>query len=185
MDFFKSDKKYYLLIAMCFLYAGFALLSFSFTVYTEVVSQPSTMMGMDNNIPDFNINRDLNSPDFRNPNFRRVDYVGALFGASALNYLIGGLVSLFSGMALSLLVMKKSKKQITHGVVNTLLLPDEKIIFNLLAKSSDGLTQSRLNLETGFGKVKVSRIIKKLEEKGIIEKSKYGLTNKIFIKEKI
>jgi len=108
-----------------------------------------------------------------------------MLGALAMNFLIGGLVSLLSGVSLASLLLKKGKKEITHRITHKLLLPDEKRIFELLAKSSDGLTQSKLTLESGLGKVKVSRIVSKLEEKGIIDKHKYGATNKIFLKDKM
>jgi len=185
-NFFKSDKKYFIIVLVCFLYAGFALVSFGLTLYAESFSQNNFNRDVDFNTLDLNANADFNfANNFRNAGPRRPDFFGVMLGASAMNFLIGGLVSLLSGVSLASLLLKKGKKEITHRITHKLLLPDEKRIFELLAKSSDGLTQSKLTLESGLGKVKVSRIVSKLEEKGIIDKHKYGATNKIFLKDKM
>jgi uncharacterized membrane protein len=70
----------------------------------------------------------------------------------------------------------------THKITNNLLLPNEMLVYNLLTNSNNGLTQSKLTLECGLSKVQVHRIVKKLEDKGLIEKHKYGATNKLFLK---
>ena len=179
-DFFKSDKKYFVLVLICFLYAGVALISFTFTLYVGTISQSS------NNIKDLATfdNNDFNFPNgFKEGGRGRTNPMNILFASSTLNFLVGGIVSLVSGLAIASLILKKSKKEITHKVTNNLLLPDEKKIFGILAKNPDGLTQSKLTLESGLGKVKISRVVKKLEDKGLIEKHKYGATNKLFLKE--
>ena len=73
----------------------------------------------------------------------------------------------------------------THKITNNLLLPNEMKIYNLLTHSNSGLTQSKITLESGLSKVQVHRVIKKLEDKGLIEKHKYGATNKLFLKDKM
>ena len=89
---------------------------------------------------------------------------------------------LVSGLTILSIVFRKSKKEMTHKITNNLLLPNEQKIFNILSKHSQGLTQSKLTLESGFSKVQVHRIVKKFESKGLIEKHKYGATNKLFLK---
>jgi len=59
------------------------------------------------------------------------------------------------------------------------LEPDERMIIQLIIDSSQTLTQSQIAQETNFDKVKISRLIKKLEEKEIISKNNEGKTNKI------
>jgi uncharacterized membrane protein len=179
-EFFKSDKKYFLLVLICFLYAGFALISFTFTVYagTNMSVGPS----------DMNIIRDNNDFNFplngKGIGRRGADPFQIMFGATAANFLAGGIISLLSGGALASLLRKKEKKQMTHKLTNDLLLPNEKKIYSLLANAPSGLTQSKLTLESGLSKVQVHRFIKKLEDKGLIEKHKYGATNKLFLKNK-
>ena len=179
-EFFKSDKKYFLLALICFLYAGFALISFTFTVFA------GTTMSVGPN--DMNLIRDNNDFNFplngKGIGKRGIDPFKIMFGATAVNFLVGGIISLFSGGALAALLLKKEKKQITHKLTNDLLLPNEKKIYTLLANAPNGLTQSKLTLESGLSKVQVHRFIKKLEDKGLIEKHKYGATNKLFLKDK-
>lgn len=66
--------------------------------------------------------------------------------------------------------------------MNKILLPDEKIVVELLKESSGTLTQSELVKKSGLNKLKVSRVIKKLESLHFIEKYPYGMTNKIRIR---
>ncbi|MBI3035785.1 MarR family transcriptional regulator [Candidatus Woesearchaeota archaeon] len=58
-------------------------------------------------------------------------------------------------------------------------MPDEKIAIGELEKNNGALTQSELVRNTGLSKVKVHRIVKRLESLGIVKKYPYGVTNKI------
>jgi len=60
-----------------------------------------------------------------------------------------------------------------------MILPDEKIVIKELERSNGEMTQSDLVRRTKLSKVKVHRIIKRLESLGIISKYPYGITNKI------
>jgi len=59
------------------------------------------------------------------------------------------------------------------------LEPKERKLVNELIKSKSGLKQSELEKLTGFHKVKVHRILHKLEASGIIKKETKGKINKI------
>jgi len=59
---------------------------------------------------------------------------------------------------------------------------NDKKVISLLKENNGALTQSQLVKEFGMTKVKVHRIIVKLESNKIIEKFKYGQTNKIKLK---
>ena len=59
------------------------------------------------------------------------------------------------------------------------LEPKERKLVNELIKSKSGLKQSELEKLTGFHKVKVHRILYKLEASGIIQKETNGKINKI------
>jgi uncharacterized membrane protein len=78
--------------------------------------------------------------------------------------------------------LKKNKKEMTHDITNNLLLPNEKKIYDLLKNAPNGITQSKLSLESGLSKVQIHRVIKKLDDKNLIDKRKYGSTNKISLK---
>lgn len=178
-----SDKKYLLLALICFLYAGFSLIAFIFTVYVGFETNQQ-----DNNLPFYNIGPQDNNFFDNNQQFRPArtgkDPFSIIFGATSIYFLAGGIITLLSGIGFLSITLNKRKKEITHNITHTLLLPNEKIIFELLQNMPNGLTQSKLTLESGLSKVQIHRILKKLDEKGIIEKHKYGATNKIILKNK-
>ncbi len=59
---------------------------------------------------------------------------------------------------------------------------DEKIIFNIISESEGAVFQSQLINKTGFTKVKVTRVLDRLEGKGIIERKRRGMTNVVLLK---
>ena len=58
---------------------------------------------------------------------------------------------------------------------------EEKQIYNII-KNHESIYQSDLTKETDFSKVKITRILDKLESKKIIERRRRGMTNVIFLK---
>ncbi len=60
---------------------------------------------------------------------------------------------------------------------------DEKAIYQIIADNSGALFQSEVVEKSGFGKVKVTRILDKLEAKGMIERRRRGMTNMILLKD--
>jgi hypothetical protein len=61
--------------------------------------------------------------------------------------------------------------------------PDEKKIYSLLAESAGAAFQSEIVEKTGHTKVKTTRLLDKLESKGLIERRRRGLTNLVVIKD--
>ncbi len=59
---------------------------------------------------------------------------------------------------------------------------DEKSVYQVISDSSGALFQSEVVEKSGFGKVKVTRILDKLEAKGLIERRRRGMTNMILLK---
>lgn len=77
------------------------------------------------------------------------------------------------------LLRAKETKELKKDVIDSMILPDEKLMIKELEKNNGELTQSELVKKIGLSKVKVHRIIKRLESLGIIRKRHYGVTNKI------
>ncbi|MCS4542242.1 MAG: hypothetical protein HY929_08025 [Euryarchaeota archaeon] len=73
------------------------------------------------------------------------------------------------------------QEKIAKEFVLSLLDGDEKKIFQKIVESGGEVLQKDLVLETGFSKVQVTRLLDKLEEKGLIIKKRYGLTNKVVL----
>jgi uncharacterized membrane protein len=44
------------------------------------------------------------------------------------------------------------------------------------------IMQNKLEKQLGFSRAKMTRVVKKLEAKGLIEKERVGRTNRLFIK---
>lgn len=74
---------------------------------------------------------------------------------------------------------KKSKKE----DIDRHLMESEKMIIQELKKADRGeLWQKRLQLNTNFSKAKISRLIRNLEQRNLIEKIPFGNTNKVRLK---
>ena len=77
------------------------------------------------------------------------------------------------------LLRAKETKELKKDVIESMILPDEKIIIKELERNNGEMTQSDLVRRTNLSKVKVHRIVKRLESLGIVSKYPYGITNKI------
>jgi len=59
---------------------------------------------------------------------------------------------------------------------------DEKLVFDKIIESEGTIFQSDLVDKTKFTKVKVTRLLDKLEGKGLIERKRRGMTNVVILK---
>lgn len=76
-------------------------------------------------------------------------------------------------------------KKITNGNYQKIangLRDDEKQIFEKIIESEGSIFQSDLVDKTGFPKVKVTRILDRLEGKGLVERKRRGMTNMVILK---
>ena len=69
-------------------------------------------------------------------------------------------------------------------ILNILDENDKKVIEALIEKKGEA-SQSYLGKALGLNKVKISRIISKMENKEIIKKEKKGMTNKVILNEEL
>lgn len=60
--------------------------------------------------------------------------------------------------------------------------PDEKALFNIIVDSEGTIFQSDLVEKSDYTKVKVTRILDKLEGKALIERKRRGMTNIVILK---
>jgi hypothetical protein len=89
--------------------------------------------------------------------------------------------------ALILLKKKKDKKEDEEPIIEAMLVPgfieSEKTVVDLLKRAENNeLWQKTIQKECEFSKAKVSRIIRNLEARGVVEKEVFGNTNKIKLK---
>ncbi len=78
--------------------------------------------------------------------------------------------------------LKKTPKKEKGEIIAKILMEDEKKIVDLINKHGGNVIQRTLVRESGFSKAKVSRIIKNLKERGIIEVKSLGRTNKVILR---
>ena len=79
-------------------------------------------------------------------------------------------------------VSKKKKKSKTEILEGYLVESEKKVIDELRNADKKELWQKQLQLKTEFSKAKLSRVIRNLEARNIIQKTPYGNTNKIKLK---
>jgi uncharacterized membrane protein len=94
------------------------------------------------------------------------------YGVAAVAMIVGALIILLF------------QWKITHKQANEMLriLPsDERKLVEILLKERK-IEQTYLVAESGLSKVKVSRLLAKLEQRGVIEKKPLGNTNLIILK---
>lgn len=99
----------------------------------------------------------------------------------------GVLLLFISGIVLTLTTRltereTKEKKQKIKEVIKS-LKSEERSVYDVIAKSDGAAFQTDLVEKTGFSKVKVSRILDKLETKNIVERRRRGMSNIIILKE--
>ncbi len=106
--------------------------------------------------------------------------------------LVGGVVLIIAGLKLLHIdnatlhknAVSNTRRKITQQkeqMLNVFLNDDEKRVMDLIKKDSEGALQSDLVIKTGYSKVKVHRILKSLENKGVIRRGRFGITNRVFI----
>jgi uncharacterized membrane protein len=93
------------------------------------------------------------------------------------------LIILALGIFLFFFKEKNDKKEnIKRKIDTSKLIDEEKKIINLLSDNEGSLFQSDIVEKTDFTKVKVTRILDKLEGKQLIERKRRGMTNVVLLK---
>lgn len=104
----------------------------------------------------------------------------------------GGLLLILSGMVIigfhenSITVREKARgrralKTRDEGLIRGSLSTGEKSVLDIIGSKDNGILQSDLVVLTGFSKVRVHRILKKLENLGLVKRGRFGITNKVYL----
>jgi uncharacterized membrane protein len=78
---------------------------------------------------------------------------------------------------------RKQKKDTKKYEIPKNLNPEEKQIIQIIIEEDGAIFQSHLTEKTEFSKVKITRILDKLEGRGIIERKRRGMTNVVILKQ--
>jgi len=168
----KNKRRVYWAIAIiCLIYGGITLLMFIFSLYfnharPQFVPSPAQIA----NASSYEVGRQA-------ARFRHMFSILPTI-ISILTF-IGSLVSIGAGISLLRLVRERETKELKREVIDSMIMPDEKLVIKELEKNDGALTQSELVRNTSLSKVKVHRIVKRLESLEIVKKYPYGMTNKI------
>lgn len=79
-------------------------------------------------------------------------------------------------------VEQKKISQESYQKIKKELPGDERLVFEKIIESEGSIFQSELVGKTSFPKVKVTRILDKLEGKGLVERKRRGMTNIVILK---
>jgi len=173
-----SYRKYFAVMILCFVVGGFAITSYFIQAYTNIWNQDFLGPRLRQNSTNFT---EVRPREIATPLNREA----VLFSPVALIMLMSGIVLLAGGISVWSLTREKEFKQAKDRITHMLLLPEERMVLNELSKAGGEITQSQLVVKTSLSKVKVHRIVKGLEQKGVVRKFQYGLTNKIILEKEV
>jgi hypothetical protein len=96
--------------------------------------------------------------------------------------LIAGIFALVALVAVAAIVFRR---KFSMRMALPVLRPDEKIIMEKILANKSGVNQKIIVGESGYSKAKVSKVLKSLEERGVVKLERFGRSNKIFLQSKI
>lgn len=98
------------------------------------------------------------------------------------NIIVAGIFAVIAFVAIGAIVFRK---KFSMKMVLPVLRPDEKIIMEKLMTHKSGVNQKVIVQESGYSKAKVSKVLKSLEERGVLKLERIGRSNKIFLESNI
>jgi uncharacterized membrane protein len=104
------------------------------------------------------------------------------FGAGmVLIDMASGIMFILAGLSVFRLVRDDDIKTIRGEVTDSLLLPEERLVIAQLRKAGGEMTQKEISQSTGLSKVKIHRVLSRLEGKKVVKRHPYGMTKKIVL----
>lgn len=102
-------------------------------------------------------------------------------------YILAGFLFVFlilaSGLYMIFLPVQREQDSRPHPKISPgTLTAEEKVIYDLIMGQQGSRYQSDLIQQTGHSKVKMSRILDRMEGKGVIERKRRGMTNMVILK---
>ena len=91
-----------------------------------------------------------------------------------------GIVLLFSRQSEKIVVRRVVERQKRPSVDIHSLTPEERTVLEIIQKER-ALFQADIGEKTGFAKVKITRILDKLESQGVIERKRRGMQNLVVL----
>lgn len=98
-------------------------------------------------------------------------------------FLVGG-AAIYLYYTAELQPRARSSLEKTYVPVMDLLKPDERRVVELLLQAKGGVLQSALSENLSVSKVKTTRLLARLGQKGVVRKERSGFTNRVFLVQK-
>lgn len=121
-----------------------------------------------------------------NPDMEMVDCPAHNSNTSWLLVVVFGVGFIFFGFGLYMMFVTTSTKQLNESIsqeVDTSTLDDEeKKVYELLKSKEGSMYQSDLIKELDYSKVKMTRVLDKMESKKLIDRRRRGMTNIIILR---
>ena len=108
------------------------------------------------------------------------DILLPLLGGIMLVLMAVRMLNTSHGMAIRASERKERTAQ-KEKAINIFLNSDEKRVIGIVKASNGGVLQSDIVIKSGFTKVKAHRILKSLENKNLIKRGRFGITNKVIL----
>lgn len=167
------------ILVSCFIFSAICLLLFISQVYSFVATEKPQIASPPKDNGSNIIQRE---PPPKDDFFRGIPKDSPM---TLLFSLLGFIISLSSGLIIFSYLFAHERKEMKSKVATWMLLPEERLFVELLEKNSGELTQTELVKRSGFNKLKVSRVVKRLESLNMVDKHPYGMTNIIRLKTEI
>jgi hypothetical protein len=91
------------------------------------------------------------------------------------------IAGIFAFVALAAIGAMVFRRKFSMNMVLPVLRPDEKIVMERIMQHKSGVNQKLVVQESGYSKAKVSKVLKSLEERGVLKLERIGRSNKIFL----
>ncbi|MBI4895055.1 MAG: MarR family transcriptional regulator [Candidatus Aenigmarchaeota archaeon] len=122
-------------------------------------------------------------------------YIGStcLHDQSNINFTIilgSAVILLFVGLGILLINNIKSKETVKEIIIKKYypkpkyLSQETKKIYEIISNSEGSILQGELVTKSGMNKVKVSRLLDKMEIQGLVERKRHGMSNIVILKSK-
>jgi uncharacterized membrane protein len=187
----KKHALYSAVMIFCFIYGGISFVFFLTQITLAnsappITGRPPFLERFNETILPVGPDQELNITAFASERFMQFQTRNAsYFQVLIFTSVFGSLISIIAGIAIYSLMRKKERKELTRSVIDVVTTPEEKLVLKELDESGGVLTQTELTKRTKLSKVKVHRVIKRLETIGIVAKYSYGMTNKIKLEKNV
>lgn len=156
-------------------YVGIALIVISIALFFVILSFTQSIQKLNQFL-----HPDCNLPEEICPLKKDIPWESSVGFSIGVVIFILGLLLIMTGKPIEIQPKTKRYPKLAAKTIS-LDDPTERKIYNMI-KESDAIFQSELVEKAGMSKVRITRILDKLEAKGLVERKRRGMTNVVVAK---